>query len=145
MVRPGGTLSSLLRHPSHELPPPDAAHLPHSPPRRPLHPSGPPHPQPHLPLPGSIERQQGALLHGEDTEEHGHPGVPCQALPPLHAHPLPPTHRGASPERWERPGVGRPAGQPPLCLALPVGEEAAAAVPGAQHAGEGGGTQGQPA
>lgn len=39
-------------------------------------------------LPGTIELGLGTNLQPDLTEEHAHPGVQCQDLPP-HVHPLP--------------------------------------------------------
>lgn len=43
-------------------------------------------PEPHLP--GAIEHGLGTNLQPDLTEEHAHPGVQCEQLPP-HVHPLP--------------------------------------------------------
>jgi hypothetical protein len=109
VLRPGGTLSSLLFHPTETRPSkpepkpepkPDAtrsseiphveAVLPHASRHGHIE-ARETHPEPHLP--GQAERSLGTALHPDLTAAHHHYGVPCDALPPSHAHPLPSTHR----------------------------------------------------
>lgn len=118
-VRPGGTLSSLLVHPTdlHSRASGMEARLPHNQ----IHPlkATPLHPEPHFP--GNVELQQGTFLQPDINEQHGHPGFACDQLPP-HTHPLP----GYDTKRKERESERREPTTPPT---TPLNDLAAAPVP----------------
>lgn len=108
MVRPGGALSSLLTHPEG---PPSEARLPHASPHALK--ALPSHPESHF-HPSSVEHQHGTSLQADRSERHMHPGVPCEALPAVHAHPLPDCsslRRPCSPET-DKESPSTPPGTP---------------------------------
>lgn len=80
-----------------------------------------------LALPSLPERVLGTELRADPTEKAGHPGVPCSALPPGHA------HRRAGRAALEAAIGGRWGGHLSGCLLLTWGSASSAAPPIPPH------------
>ena len=127
LVRPGGTLSSMLL-PDHPAPAPvqDEARLPHHP-GRPLKASEH-HLEPHVP---GAEHVATHFLGAAPAASRHHAGIPCEELPPSHTHALPDC--GSLPRRNKTSeGDGKEPATPPATPLTTAEDTAAEGAAGAE-------------